>query len=127
MKKHKKEVKILPMDTELRKFNLIFNNVCIYRDLPRCDHMILFKNLFMHHELRHLSKKLFPIQTFYKYIKKRKCDICKFKHVTVVTRKDKISSKLLNFLCKNCFGDLHLDEKGNLKNEGFELFPYEYE
>lgn len=109
MRRQKKEPRVIPMNTKLSSIDLRFNYVHIYRDLPRCDHMILFKNLYFDTNLSMISKRFFPIQTFYKYIKKRKCDICKYKHVTVVTRKDKISPKQLNFLCQNCFEELHLE------------------
>ena len=61
MKKHKKTVNILPMETKLEDTRLIFNHVSIYRDLPRCDHMILFKNLFQNPKLMTIPKKHFPI------------------------------------------------------------------
>lgn len=40
--------KVVPSQkTKIRHLkNLVFNKIFIYRDLPRCDHMILFTNLY---------------------------------------------------------------------------------
>ena len=95
--------------TKLRDVPIPFSQVCIFRDLPRCDHMIYFKDLFKDEGIAQAKPQKFPLQVYYPRIGRRSCQICEVRYARVVTKRDRLSPYSINFYCKKCYEDLHLE------------------
>ncbi len=101
---------LLPLaTTRLRDLPLPFGQVCIFRDLPRCDHMVYFKDLAKDAGLAQAKPQRFPLQVYYPRIVRRSCQTCEVRYARVVTKRDRLSPHSINFYCKKCYEDLHLE------------------
>ena len=95
--------------TRLCDIPIPFGKVCIYRDLPKCDHILFFKDLFRDDCLGMADPSRFPLQIYYPRISRRTCQICEVKFARIITRRDKLSPYSINFYCKTCYEDLHIE------------------
>lgn len=95
--------------TSLSTVPLVMGLPCIYRDLQRCDHVVLFKDFAREPQLAMVPADKFPLQTYFPRISRRICQICEHHFARFLVKKDKLSPFANNFYCLECFRDLHLE------------------
>lgn len=110
----------------LKDVEIDLDMVFILRDNLGCDHMTIFTNK-MFGELQNYDKSARIIQTFIPKYFVRGCEVCESENAVKIVKNSKISQKSINFLCEQCFKDLHFDGQNNLKIQNFEPIDYCYE
>lgn len=123
------ETRVLPAEmTRLCDVPLIFGQGLIFRDLPRCDHLIFFKDVVKDPKLRSIGLQTFPVQTFYPRLHRHPCEACGYPRLAkYVVHKDKFSLKELAFYCRECYEEMFLDEQGLKKDLDIIVLPYLYD
>jgi hypothetical protein len=105
---------------------LKIGKVYIFRDQPKCDHMVVFTNLEIGSSIDGLDKKDFPFDVYEAKVKRRHCGACGDGFARYVTRKDKLTKESLSFFCQECFMDLHTVDGENIKGDT-EWYGYIFE
>lgn len=111
--------------TYISDLNIQFNKVYIFRDQPKCDHMIVFTDLEVNSYLDVLQTNEFPFEIFQAKIKKRLCNGCDTRFARYVTRKDKLTNQNLSFYCETCHKDL--DSTNIQGKNNVEIYRYMFE
>lgn len=89
-----------------------------------CEHAFIVSDLRLPGPEDDRDARLYPMLTFQKHYRKRRCAICDARPAQYVAIRDPLGDEARNVYCEFCHFQLHYDKDGHLLHEGFEVFPY---
>lgn len=114
-------------DTTFEDLSLRIGMPYLYCHRGNCEHIMVFTDVRLMHNLDNHNKRAYPLQTFQNKIRKKKCRVCDIYPARWVTIDDKLAPENPCFFCEQCYKPLHYKQDGTLLYNDFKVFRYHHE